>query len=818
MKYKACGFFVSRTPLLPIENYLDMFGSSSYNVVREKIFSLFREPVLEEALAVASLESHQAMGRLNNINRSKSVEQILSTLIKYYIRLTTRPTPYGIFSGVSIGTFGRKSVLTVSSITGHKKRARVDTEWLYEVIKKIESNREIRKLLRVRFNDYIYIDGDRLEKPTTTFLQLNTAAGELGTSIKYTRQVERVKDMAHDLVALSDLLSNLSAQNPAVPPEKIEVFLNQLFENEYLISELRPPLVNTDALSYVIAALERIEHNQEATSYLLQLKSIASDISTYNSVPTGNDHRLFSGIIGKMKTLHTTKNYLQVDMKIAMDSNELSDTLKVELEEFVNAMLRITPEDQNSDEYTDYIDRFLEKYGTAAEVPVLELLDTDKGLGLPSYYYGAVRRPTPKQQKSEKEMRFERLMRRKLTQALKENSSILELTDQDIDSIAGERQSDVLYSREDFPSSFELFLIAHPDSDCTQEQRTYCFTLAPAMASDGVGKSIGRFRDMFSETELSCFRSQAAELQKSFPDCIIAEISEIPERGRTSNICTNHSDCDYQIMLSTNSCIGKQKLSINDLYISVDLRSKQFRIKSKSMNKRVLVTASSMLNPTFGSSAVRFLKEVSSNHRLNILNTISCITTSEYEYTPRITYKRIILKPATWIMSRETLGLQDNTEDHFIQCLQNFRKKWDVPRFVYLAQYDNRLLFDLDNPLHIHEIHRLVKKENSPSLQLMEMTCNFNEYAAQDSSGRHYVTEVVVPFSLSPGALEAKHERISPIFFPTASNTDQNAMETDPRKQLLLPGCENWLYFKLYGYIKRRAEILPLLYKLLGKR
>ena len=119
MEYKACGFFVSRTPLLPIENYFYVFGKPNDNETREKLFALFREPALEEALAVASVASHQALTRVNYTDHTKAADQLLSTLIKYYIRVTTRPTPYGLFPGsllVHLGQSRRSQFRTMPCI------------------------------------------------------------------------------------------------------------------------------------------------------------------------------------------------------------------------------------------------------------------------------------------------------------------------------------------------------------------------------------------------------------------------------------------------------------------------------------------------------------------------------------------------------------------------------------------------------------------------------------------------------------------------------------------------------------------------------
>ena len=131
--------------------------------------------------------------------------------------------------------------------------------------------------LRVRFNDYVYQQGDRLEKPNKTSLQLNSTDNEVGTTIRYTRQVQAVQELAKEFIVFSELLQEMSKRNPDVPLEVIEAFLNQLLENEFLLSELRPPMVNTDALTYVLNILAHIEGSGEAEDYRNHLATIQSD-------------------------------------------------------------------------------------------------------------------------------------------------------------------------------------------------------------------------------------------------------------------------------------------------------------------------------------------------------------------------------------------------------------------------------------------------------------------------------------------------------------------------------------------------------------
>ena len=316
---------------------------------------------------------------------------------------------------------------------------------------------------------------------------------------------------------------------------------------------------------------------------------------------------------------------------------------------------------------------------------------------------------------------------------------------------------------------------------------------------------------MFSEKETLPLSNEIAKQKEFFSDYVIAEITEVPKRGRLSNISINTSEYDYQIILNANGCDGKKKISINDLYIGVDRRTNQFFIKSKSLNKKVLVTMSSMLNPLLGSNAVRFLKEISLVYHFNVIDTIAKIVNVNYEYCPRIVYKNVIIRPETWVISKDILNVINEGREEFSKKFNRFRQKWNIPRYVLLTELDNRLLLDLENPLHVNEIYTIIKKENDRVVKLAEVSCNFDEYAAKDKNGYHYVTEVVVPFVLSNNNVESKSNRIDEYIL-TSSDVEKNALQVTTDERLLIPGQDDWFYFKLYGYSKRTNELISYLY------
>ncbi|MCL2378639.1 MAG: lantibiotic dehydratase family protein, partial [Defluviitaleaceae bacterium] len=239
-KYNAHDFFMIRTPLFSADDYLNMFECSSQ--LTAHLINIFKSPILSEALTAATPDLLEALDRssIESNPNSKSSKQILSSLIKYFIRLSTRPTPFGLFSGIAIGRFGNESNITIADTNQHTKRVRPDMEWVYGLIKKIEANKKIRNNLGVRFNDFTYASGNRIDKPNKTFLQLersNENTNELSTSIRYTSQVKMLEEKCANFQTFSGILEGIAAENPNVPASRIEGFLSQLLENEYLLSE-----------------------------------------------------------------------------------------------------------------------------------------------------------------------------------------------------------------------------------------------------------------------------------------------------------------------------------------------------------------------------------------------------------------------------------------------------------------------------------------------------------------------------------------------------------------------------------------------------
>src|SRR4029453_14404980 len=124
-----------------------------------------RDPRVRRAIAVGSSDL------LAGLERSKPTAQNASELkgklLRYLIRMSTRPTPYGLFAGVALGAWGPATDLALAD-RPPRARTRPDMEWLLRLVFQLEAQPELRQGLRFIANPLAVIHAGRvfLSEPT----------------------------------------------------------------------------------------------------------------------------------------------------------------------------------------------------------------------------------------------------------------------------------------------------------------------------------------------------------------------------------------------------------------------------------------------------------------------------------------------------------------------------------------------------------------------------------------------------------------------------------------------------------------------------
>jgi lantibiotic biosynthesis protein len=182
--------------------------------------------------------------------REREVRRAVLSVIRYRQRLTSRATPFGLFAGAATARLGSTPAARFG--LKHHAFARVDTEWLGEVITHLEASREVRHRLWVVNNNLAFVRDEQL---VVGCQQQSGGKEPAEVAIAYTRAVRMALQAAQTPVLLADVADKLATEFPDRSQSVIDRMLARLVAQGILITNLRPPMTSTDPLSHVLAVL-----------------------------------------------------------------------------------------------------------------------------------------------------------------------------------------------------------------------------------------------------------------------------------------------------------------------------------------------------------------------------------------------------------------------------------------------------------------------------------------------------------------------------------------------------------------------------------
>ena len=91
----------------------------------------------------------------------------------------------------------------------------------------------------------------------------------------------------------------------------------------------------------------------------------------------------------------------------------------------------------------------------------------------------------------------------------------------------------------------------------------------------------------------------------------------------------------------------------------------------------------------------------------------------------------------------------------FTAKFEAFRERWQIPRYVYLVEGDNRLLLDLEDRDQSNQLRLELTRRGDRGSVLLHEALPGPEHAWVEGSDGRYLAEFVVPLVLRP-----THERL----------------------------------------------------------
>lgn len=755
--YEPAGFFLLRSPALPARTYLDVTAEPERT--RERLLALTRRPDVRRALLVASEDLTSVLDRLDQLGEKKT-RRVHSGLLRYLTRMSTRPTPFGTFSGVAMGSFGPRTTARLGSTTIGRTWVRADMGWLLAWIKQLEDDPELLRHLHVVLNPMAHVAGDRVILPQA---DKYGQGDNRSVRIRATAAVDVVLRAAVAPVPYQQLVAELRAAFPEAPETVVDGLVRQMWDLGFLASDLRPPQTAARPEQHLLKRLTGIPVTAGAAEGLRTVADLAQQADDADSL------RRLSAAQRDLLPDHSGQTY-QADAAIDLREPQLDAAVADETANAVGALMKLSAALSRHDHLTKYREEFAERYGTGARVPVLTLLSPDAGLDAPPTYTNPARSVDLPVSPPRENHRVDQALVAFAQQAWWDRSREVELTDAWLDRLA---QHD---DEPDWPPAMDAYLqIAAADREAIDRGEWRAVLRGDGLAHGG--RTFGRFADLLGTESVERLRSFARREERLFPDVVYAELAYLPPYGRAANVAVRPSVRPYEIPVNTTPSVPEDRvIALDDILVGAT--DSRFYLWSARLDREVVVEQHHMLSPSLAPNVARFLLEVS--HDGYVMPTgFYWGRLESAPFLPRVTRGRVTLRPAQWRLTAE------DADD-----LAAWRDRLHVPRHVYMAESDHRLLLDLDHPQFRTELAAELKRQDS--VVLHEMLPDFDGLWLQDAGGERYLSEVIVPVVLK----EARRVTRRPV---------QRQPHVPVERHV--PGGE-WTFLKVYSAPERHDEII----------
>ncbi|MEV3853049.1 lantibiotic dehydratase [Streptomyces sp. NPDC050095] len=663
---------------------------------RTWLVRIWQRPDVRNALIAASPVLSQTVESIvrGTPPPPRQIRRAALSVVSYFLRWRQRPTPFGMFAGVAPLTVAATPQVRWGH--DHPVRLRADGEWISDVIQHLESDVELLERLPIVANNTAYIRGDRLAAPGPPADGHARLMAPVEISLRLTRPVKAAIDAAQTPIRYHDLREHLTELFPAGAGGKIDEVLRELLTQNVLITSLRPPMTTIDALDHVCTELKKTDaHSLPAVGdYVRGLYDLRDDLASHDEPASSTNLR---ALTTRMDTRSTIASVPVLVDTVLNGVVHLPTDVVTEAEDAVAVIHRLSPLPYGYHHWRDYHRRFRAEYGVGATVPVLDLV-ADSGLGWPAGYVGSERRKAPTLLTDRDTVMLRLLQETGHGDLILDEPTVAELVEAaGVDEpLHGDR--------------CELGFEVHAPSTRALVQGEFSIeiTSVPRPGSS----MLGRFAHLLpADQQRLIANSYAAR-----PDALTAQLSFSPRRRRNENVARTPQLLPFVIPLGEHPVEGATSIAVEDIGVTADARSLHLvQLSSgRPIDARVLHALEAGIQTP---PLARFLSEVA-GARHAAYKPFDFGAASRLPYLPRVRYGRTTLAPARWLLDNRGMPARSAPHGQWEKAFAAWRERLDVPRYVCLMEYDQRLPLDLDHPVH----RRLVRSRmyEGPGLELRQ--------------------------------------------------------------------------------------------------
>ena len=697
--YKPFNTYIYRTPHFPIPALIDFEMKHS-------------EPIFREMLQIATPDLSEGM--------EKGEDKVQFSAYRYFQRACTRPTPFGLFAGCSVGTFGSGySNILLSQHSEYKRKTRLDMNYICALTQQIEREKSVREQAHYHPNNSMYPVGAFLRFVVYHYRKMRRI--HQIKQIENSEYIQKVLTFAQEGALFADLAAVLV--DDEISMEEAVEFIHELIDVQALVSDLEPAMTNVRPLKALIEKLEKLRiTNYElrtegrflqeailASQIIDTLSEIDEQLDNIDRQPIGHTVDIYPAIIEnieKIKVEAEIKYLFQTDMFKPTQQATVSRHLLKDFQRTVIFLNKITPPAAQPN-LSRFRENFTKRYEDR-EMPLLFVLDNEIGIGYGDNTSGdispLVDDLTVQRGNSPSYLPQTPIQNLLLQRYQQSAQKVIELTDEDVKGVEAKW--------DDLPLTISVVCEILQDNE---QGYAYYIKSAGGMSAAAL---IGRFCHLDEQILHHALAITEKEALMN-PDVIFAEIVHLPE-SRIGNILLRPTLRHHEIPYLAKAGVDKAfVISPDDLYVSV--QNNRIRLRSKRLNKEVVPRMSTAHNYS-GQNPMpmyHFLCDMQQQSGRTGLGFRWHDGAQHLDYLPRVVYKNCILSQARWIVREKEiktfLGIKDDSE--LVLKVKAWREVRGIPAKVVLADGDNELFVDLNHSLSLRAWLSVVKKRPSSHLE-----------------------------------------------------------------------------------------------------
>jgi len=642
--------------------------------LRSWLRAAWEHPGLSEAVWIASpefaarVEAACSGGDLD----AERGRRLALTLARYLVRAQRRATPFGLFSGVAALRFD--AAASVASSGQAAIRVQADAGWTASIVAFLEADPIVREHVRVQVNNMAVVHGDRI----VVKRRPHFSAPAAGTStVRNTEAVRLLLSLAAVPVRWDELVGKVADAFPRFPRTSAEQLITDLVNHGVLITSLRAPSTCRDPVRHIMDQPDAATEGSSGGPRTVQAELGA--IHGHLGFTAGGKTSL-RGLANQMRGLATVPQAFVVDLRLA-DRVVLPHQVATEIVASLEVLRRLTPDPAGRPQWRAYRTRFINRYGTAAVVPLAQLLNPITGLGYPENF-DTTGNDSSADSLSGRDKRLLTLAQQALIDGVRE----VVLDDAAVNALAGaDRSAGHLSPHVDVLAEVRASSVAAlEDGEFT-------------VALTGMGRSAmatgGRFLDALPDTDRERMCQEFAALPVAVEGAMLAQLSFPPSNLHAQNVLNTRQVLPWLVSLAEHRPVTDATIGIDDLAVAAG----RDRLVLVSLSQRRVVeltvahAAALHTMPALG----RFLVELPRGMDAR-LKPFDWGAASGLPFRPALRYGRTLLTAARWRIDPASLPTGQTSDSEWLTAWELLRAKLRLPVWVQIGNGDQRLRLNLD--------------------------------------------------------------------------------------------------------------------------